>query len=192
MLRASPLGAITGLALGLASCGGTPRPVTSSKRTTTGAGTSQARGHAPGAPRLGANRSGIETFGRAAGPADRSAVSAALRAYAGALATDNGAAACSHLAAGVQSQAQAWVSSSGHGTSNGCAQVLSSLFAHETPRTRASQRDISVTAVRLDGDRGFAVFREPGTPVGFFPMQREHGEWKVAALGGSVLPTGVQ
>jgi hypothetical protein len=89
-----------------------------------------------------------------------------------ALAAADGAAACSHLAAGVRAQALAVTSSSENGTGKGCAHVLGSMFAREAPQTRAAQRHTTVTAVRVDGDRAFALFRQPGMPAGFFPMQR--------------------
>jgi hypothetical protein len=175
------------LAVALASCGGSSSTsgAGQQRKPSTAAPADDSR---PRAPRSTAKQSGIETFGRAAGTQDRAAISAALRAYSLALAADDGAAACSKLSTGVRGQALAVPMGGRRRKSTSCARVLTTLFAREPAQARAAQRAITVTAIRVEGDRGFALFRQPGMPPGFFPMVRERGEWKVGAIGGTVLP----
>jgi hypothetical protein len=185
--RAVNLAALTLFTIPVASCGGSSEAVSVPGRAMPAARSSKPPNAGPTAtPASGPN--GIVRFGHPAGPVDRAAISAALRGYTLALAADNGAVACSHLASWLRAQATAGVTSGAQGQTKSCAQLLTSMFAHEGSQARAAQRDTVITAVRVDGDRAFAIFRQPGVPAEFFPMQREGGQWKVGALGGSMLP----
>jgi hypothetical protein len=171
----------------LFSCGGT-----SETGSTTGpthpfvGGKSRVRTASGAAP---AGRSGgIRSFGQQADRRQRAAVSAAVRGYTGALAADDGAVACSHLAAALQAQALKAAEGERRGSGTDCSRLLKSLFSGQARDTRAALRSIVISDVRVEGFRAFAVIREPGMPTEFFPLRLEHSQWKVAALGGSTLP----
>jgi hypothetical protein len=133
-------------------------------------------------PRAG--DSSLQRFGAAATQTEFAAVAAAVRSYDLALAQGDGAAACELLGAGAAAQLATLY---GRGKVS-CAQVLSALAARYPPQFRASLRRVRVTDARLSGERGFAFFTMPTVPSGFFPVARQGGTWRVAALAGSSVP----
>lgn len=192
MMRATPRAAvIVVLAFVLMSCGNESRRAHAQRAP---ARHDLARGRAgatPGPAPGSTAATGIEAFGHPAGRIERAAVSAALREYTAALAADDGTVACSHLAAPLRGQALALnvASSKAQGTNESCARLLTTMFARQPPGMRSAMRRTQVNVVRVAGDRALAVFRQPGLPRGFFPMQLEHGRWEVAALGATTLPS---
>jgi hypothetical protein len=203
-------GSILLLALTLSSCGGGSRAQGASRVTTstgatttvsrslpqpsagttetqqTGTKTTQQPGMTATSAPLAEATNGIEAFGYPAGGLERAAVATALHGYTVALATDDGAVACAQLAAPIR--AQALNTAARQAQDESCAQLLTSMFAGQAPQTRAAMRHIEIDGVRVEGDRAFALIHQAGTPESFYPLQREQGQWKIAALGPTTLP----
>jgi hypothetical protein len=190
MIRtAALLGAVALCIAALASCGHSGR--SSGRRPTTAVRLSAHR------PTAGITRtaraaqtsgSGLATYGQQATPQSLAAISTALQRYLRALASDRGSAACRQLTSSLRAQVSAVIPPTRPGLREDCPSALRSMFSHETPHRRVALRGTIITAVRVEADRAFVLFRQPGMPSGFFPMQREAGRWRIAALGASLLP----
>jgi hypothetical protein len=130
----------------------------------------------------------IQTYGKPAVQADREAVSAAVRRYYAAVAAGDGSVACSLLSSGLsKSIVQSFGRSPALRTKD-CAGILALLFKHRPGRSSASLAAVQVTAVRLNGDRGFALLHSKEMPSGEISVDRENGTWKIGALIGGALP----
>jgi hypothetical protein len=173
MIRVALLATAAAIAFALTSCGADLADRTAS---------------AP-VPDSAAGTGAIGSFGTPADPAQRAALTTALRAYLVALASGDGTAACSRLAAPLRAQLLSLGPGGGSGQHRSCAQTLASMYGQEPPQTRMAQRHTAIGSIRVEKDRAFVLYRQPGAPPGFFPLQREGGHWRVAALGGTVLPT---
>jgi hypothetical protein len=135
----------------------------------------------------GGAEASIEGFGEEAGGNERSALLAAFEGYLRAIEEEDGPAACSHLSATVRRSLEQIAAESLPG--KGCAAILPRLLAPTAPRVAREQRTGEVTKVRIEGDRGFVVFRAPGARLYQLPMAKEGGRWKAAnATAGVLVP----
>jgi hypothetical protein len=127
----------------------------------------------------------IEEFGSEASGSERAAVIGAFRGYLHALAVEDLPAACSLLAAQTWQSLQAYAG--GKPGLGGCVASLSKLMTPSAPRSARLQAEGSVSAVRIEGPRGFVVFHAPGAKLFQQPMVREAGGWKQSTVVASVL-----
>jgi len=196
------------LAVALSSCGGagggsrariglpttthaTVRASASTVASTGGGPTASVRGgQQPGAttpPPRDAAPNGVESFGHAAVGAERVDISNALRAYTLALSRDEGFAACKRLAAPLAAQ----LSSVTHAPDGSCTQTLTMMYARQAPETRRSLRAPAIDAVRLQGSLAIAtVDLAPSPGKAFYPLRREGGTWRIAAIGPTPISGG--
>jgi hypothetical protein len=108
--------------------------------------------------------------------------------YDRAVAGGDTAAACNGLASVIRTQLLQMLSRAPKGKGLDCPKLLTAMFARIPPRLRIALRSTTVTEVRIKGDHGFALYHQPGVGAGSFPVMRDHGSWKVAAISGSILP----
>lgn len=130
----------------------------------------------------------IQTYGHEAGEADTQAVTAVVKRYYAAVAAGDGATACSLLASAL---GRSIVQSFGRSPAlrgKGCAGIVSLLVKSSPGAPGADLAAVTVTHVRVNGSRGFALLRSKTIPSGEITVDREHGAWKVGALIGSALP----
>lgn len=140
-------------------------------------------------PREHPEKLGILTYGAPAGTSDVEAVDRLVHVYMSALSSDNGGAACEHLARPIQEQALALNPRTTTTRQATCSGLMSEMFATESRRARARQRHTSISAVRVSGRRAFVFIREFGMPLQFFPLFYEDGAWRMGSIGPSILPT---
>jgi len=124
----------------------------------------------------------VQNFGAEAGGAERGAASATLAAYLRARARDEWARECGSLAKATLAPLEHLASSAPRLKGRDCGQLLKSLEAGVPPSARADTMRGNVASLRIEGDRGFALYHGAAGVDYFMPMAREGGEWKVASL----------
>jgi hypothetical protein len=197
MKRPIVLFAAAPLALGVAACGETGR--------LTGAVSTRASG-APSAMAMPARANleagydlddgPVRSYGHAASGPDARRIAALVTRYYAAGARGDGATACAltsttfgatipadygqELGSAIPPGAEAYLRGA-----KTCAAVLSLLFAHVHRQLAAR---IEVTAVRLQGDYGYALVGSTTLPASLIEVGREGGAWKIEELLGRPLP----
>lgn len=129
----------------------------------------------------------IQEFGAEAGGAEFDRAAVALHNFLDARAQGEWAAACEYLESGVAESLEQFASRSAQGEVSGCAAALERITnpaAAEELRAEAAKADVG--SVRLEGERGFVLYRVDGT-VFAIPIANEGGAMKVAALAGVPL-----
>jgi len=169
----------------LAGCGGgSATTSTGSSASASNQGPSNGEGaQAPQGAHEGGEAS-IEEFGQEAAGAERDAILAALDGYLEALAQKDYASACGHMAAELHQTLERLVPK---GPGHGCMQLLPRVLSAEAPEVAKGQLQGTVTKIRVEGPRGFVVFKAPGAKLYDMPMVEEGGRWKVAAAAAGVL-----
>jgi hypothetical protein len=137
-----------------------------------GAGTQAAAGSNPA------------SFGQQAGATERAAATAAVRDFLRAWVGNDPAKACSLMAASTKQNLATFSSQLNSGD---CQDEAKTVRSAMQPKLLARLRGIQVTSVRLDGGRGFVLYRAQGQSWAL-PVLREGSAWKVAAIVG--YPTG--
>lgn len=109
------------------------------------------------------------------GASDQERVRTTLKAYFGAVVQGDGRAACARLSRSGRRDLIRSVAAS-----RTCEQAVTQYQAGLTPAQRTQLRAVRVERVTVDGDRATAyVSGVPGVRSG--ALEREDGEWKVAA-----------
>jgi hypothetical protein len=127
----------------------------------------------------------VAAFGRQASGSERSAVLAALHGYMSAIAAGDWAAACGQLSTVVKHELQLLLAHAKRAGGLGCAAALGALVGQTPGSLRRQQTQLTVIAVRTEGDRAFVLYHSTQQPHGVIPMIREQGGWKAEVLGGS-------
>lgn len=131
----------------------------------------------------------IQDFGDEADSSEREEASAALTAFLDARAKGDYAAQCDNLAKAATEPLEELAARSPKVKSKGCAGTLEALTAGAPASTRVSPMTAAgVAALRIEGDRGFALFHGSKGSDYFVPMAKEGGQWKVGAIGPSEFP----
>lgn len=159
---------------------------------------SSAQSDGDGGSSKGGDRS-IQTFGEEATPEQRRQMIRAVKSYFGALADGDPAGACEWLATQAKEQIaqlfqQAREQAEGENSAQlppegeeceyflqHAANVFSSKSAPKFDR-------IEWLKFRVDGERGFAIYKLPPRGKLFHATQLEEGGWRVAGIDGSPLP----
>jgi hypothetical protein len=127
-------------------------------------------------------------YGHAAGASDHQAIARLVKRYFTVAATNNGAAACtmlySTMAEAVPEDYGSFASPT-YERGKTCQAVMSKLFAHDHHELLGK---ITVTGVRVSGDRAYAFFGSTTRPASFTIVRRERGTWKIDGLAGGPLP----
>jgi len=177
VLRGVALAAIVLAVAALASCGGDDEAPDS---TAPGAEPAQAGGEQPG------SAGNIETFGEEASSDDRDAASTTVQEFLRARADGDWGKACSLMSASTQETLAGF-----GGTpqkSLPCRQLLEGVASRISAKTLAAGKNTEVTGVRIDGERGFVLYRDAGGTESAFAVVREGSAWKAGAINGYPLP----
>ncbi|MGB7684774.1 MAG: hypothetical protein WBL45_03235 [Solirubrobacterales bacterium] len=120
----------------------------------------------------------IPKFGDEADEDEREAASAVLQESIQARAAGEWARQCETLTAGRVKRVQET------GASGNCASALKIQAAplSETQALRANTMTGPIDALRVEGDRGFALYHGRNGKDYAMPMREEDGEWKVSSL----------
>lgn len=180
-----------GKAAGRAGSGSSSRSGSAQASSSAGrAAESANEGFPPPAPRHERYPHGdtsIQTYGHKAAASDTEAIASIVRRYYSALGAGNGGGACELLSASIAGMIVRTFGSSPALHGKGCGTILQALFKSGPARV-SLRKGVEVTAVRVNGDRAFALLHGPTISSGEIPMLREGGSWKVNALMGSSLP----
>lgn len=131
----------------------------------------------------------IPTYGSQGSASQQSEAEAALSSYLQARAAGEWSTACARLAVTVQKQL-ALLSGANQSSSEGCPAAYAKLSSRAPASSRASVLLGPLTALRLQGDRAFALFYGPHEQQYMMPMAAEGGAWKVNQLEPIPWPLG--
>jgi hypothetical protein len=125
----------------------------------------------------------VQTFGKEAGPTQSAEAAQTVKGFFQGRADGRWADACYYL-----SSEMIGMLTQGAGEDAGCISLLRS-FSRNIPR-RALKRAtrVRVGSVRIDGDRGFVVYKGAGGKWYAVLLSKENGEWKLGALAGALIP----
>ena len=180
-LRWTALGSLV-LAIGVfAGCGDDDD---SPESSAAGTGSEQA-----GSEQSDAGAGSIETFGEEAAPGDRDAAATTVQGFLRAQADGDSATACSLMGASTMENLQVFVEGAASESLNTPCPKLVEVLRSQIPAKKLAQGDrIQVIGVRIEGDRGFVLYRDARGTESAFPVVREGSTWKVAAIVGQSLP----
>lgn len=129
----------------------------------------------------------IQDFGSEAGGSEFERAAAALHGYLDARAQGAWAAACSYLSSDTRRMLAKFASQSKRLKGRGCAATLAAFSAGAKGALRAEANRADAGSLRVEGERGFVIYRGVEKTVFAIPMAREDGGWKVAALAPTPL-----
>lgn len=190
------------LASGLVACGGgdssdstaastaatTPESTTgaSADDNASGGGSSADDGggdfHTPGGD------NSIQDFGEEASASEFDDASTTVSAYMEARAKDDWAKQCTLLAKAARAPLEQLATRSAQLKGKDCAAILEALMSRAPASTRANTLTDGIGSLRVEGDRGFALYHGPAGVDYFVPMVKEDGQWKIGAIAPSEFP----
>jgi hypothetical protein len=131
----------------------------------------------------------FSSLGGRASAADTQAVTTLVKSYFAASAAEDGARACSLLAAGLADGLQANQSQSAGSPHDRCANSLSSLLAQQHSQLVADDvATMVVTSVHVKGNLGVAALGFRAAPESEILVEREGHTWKIDALFAGLMP----
>ena len=130
----------------------------------------------------------IQNFGEEADGGELEAATAALSGFLEARADSDWAAQCEYLAAAAVKPLEQLGAQSPQLKGKDCAAILESLSGGLPASPRASTLVDGVASLRVEGERGFALYHGPKGVDYFVPMVKENGEWKVGSLAPTEFP----
>lgn len=150
---------------------------------------STAPGNGPAATASGGNGGqNPAEFGEEAGPEDRAAAGATVQDFLRALGNDDGSKACSLMSASVKTNLELFLEGEAReSVQNSCEELVRALKSQIPAKRLPPSGPIEVTAVRIEGDHGFVIYRDEEGRSSAFPVVRDDGVWKVAAIVGASL-----
>jgi hypothetical protein len=133
-----------------------------------------------------ATAAGIETFGEAANPEDRDAAGTAAEQFLRARANGNSAKACSLMAASTRENLAGFAGQPQE--HKPCTALLEALRSQIEAKALTREKRISVAGVRVEGERGFVIYRDSGGERSALAVVREGSTWRVGGIAGYPLP----
>jgi hypothetical protein len=130
----------------------------------------------------------VQDFGEEADAEEVEAASTALAAYMRARAEGDWAGQCAHLAAVTLKPLERFAAATPQLEGKGCAGLLAALSGSEAASDRANTMTGAIDSLRVEGERGFALYHGSGGTDYFVPMIEQGEEWKVGALAPSEFP----
>jgi hypothetical protein len=120
------------------------------------------------------------SFGQEASAGDRAAATKAVRDFLGAWVGQDPAKACSLMAASTKRNLATFSSQL---NSPDCVGEAKTVRTAMSAKLLSRLRGVHVTGVRVEGDRGFVIYRADGASWAL-PVVREGSAWKVGAIAG--------
>jgi hypothetical protein len=135
-------------------------------------------------------KNNLPKFGEESDEDEREAASEVLEENLEARAVGEWAKQCASLTKGTRKEVEEEISFYGGKNQNSCARSLSAQ-ARPMPATRAIRSNTltgPIDALRVKGERGYALYHGTQKKDYAMPMEKEEGEWKVDALTTKELP----
>jgi hypothetical protein len=190
------------LASGLAACGGgdsgdstAASTATATEESTTAAGSedegsggSSSADDGSSSFRTPGGDNSIQDFGEEADAGELDDASTALSAYMEARAKDDWAQQCKLLAETTVAPLEQLATRSAQFKGKGCAAILEGLMSRAPASTRTNTLTHGIASLRVEDDRGFALYHGAGGVDYFVPMVKEDGQWKLGAIAPSEFP----
>lgn len=130
----------------------------------------------------------VSALGERAPSAEADAAFAVARRYLAAYAAGNWERACELMSVRMRRRLARTVGRHPKLEGEDCVGIMAALAGKLPAALRKRQAATTrFTELRVDGDRGHAIFRNALTPRGSVRMSREGGKWRVAAAAGSPL-----
>jgi hypothetical protein len=181
--------AIVALAVGLTACGGAEDSTQSSSST---ANTTQQATKTPGQGsasfRTPGGDNSIPNFGDEADAGEVAAATTVLASYLQARAKGDWGKDCALLAKTAATPLEQLAAKSPELKGKGCAGILAAFVAYVPKSSRAKTMTSGIASLRVQGDRGFALYHGAKGIDYFMPMVKEDGQWKVGSLAASEFP----
>jgi hypothetical protein len=124
----------------------------------------------------------IPNYGKEAATNEREAAAAAVLGFLRARAAGDWEAACGYIASITLKPLEQIGDQSPQLKGKDCPELLEGLTAGATA---SSNVDGGIVSFRFEGDKGFALYHGTDGEDYFYPVVKENGEWKVAALSPS-------
>jgi hypothetical protein len=188
------------LAGALVACGGgdstdATATATATAESTTGSGAKDESSGGGGAADEGSasfrtpgGDNSIQEFGKEATASELDEASGVLSAYMAARARDDWAKQCTLFAKTTVAPLEQLAARSSQLKGKGCAAILKRLMSRAPASTRTNTLTEGVASLRVEADRGFALYHGAGGVDYFVPMAKEDGQWKIAAIAPSEFP----
>lgn len=129
----------------------------------------------------------IQTFGEEASSSELAEADAAVSAYLDARANSDWAAMCADLSEGAIKPLELLADRAPQFKEKGCAAILAALMGRAPAVTRVNTLTSPIAGLRVEGDRGFALYHGAKGVDYFVALAKEDGKWKVAAIAPSEL-----
>lgn len=128
----------------------------------------------------------VTTFGHAAGPGDRKAITDLVTRYYAAIAKEDGATACRLLFFTITESAPETYGQTSFDAAAGrgqrCGPVMSKVFKGSHAQLVAENRHLKVMAIRIQGKRAWVLLRFGPNSVRRTVAYREGSSWKIGEL----------
>ncbi len=129
----------------------------------------------------------IQDFGEESSESELEEAATALHDYYVALARSEWQRACSKLSDVVVGQLRALASQAKQGIGKGCAAILGGISPSLPASVARESTIVDAGSLRVEGDRGFLIYRGAEGTVYAINMALEDDSWKVGALAGVPL-----
>lgn len=185
------------LASALAACGGdgsddsTAGSAATATAETPGStlpGSGGSSGEASTAFRTPGGDNSIQNFGDEADATEVEEATAALAGYMQARAEGDWAGSCDYLAEVAVKPLEQLTEQSPQLKGKDCGAILAALSAGTPASARANTMSDGIASLRVEGERGFALYHGTEGVDYFVPMVKEDGEWKVSTLAPTEFP----
>lgn len=156
--------------------------------SSSGSGQASSAGEGSSSFRTKGGDNSIQNFGDEADESEREAAEANIDAYLQARADGDWQKSCEYLAEAAVKPIEQLAQSSPQLKGKGCGAIIGALSAQLPASSRANPLVSGIASLRIEGDRGFALFHGPKGTDYFIPLVKEGDEWKVGALAASEFP----
>lgn len=165
----------------------TPEPAARANHAPRSSSASTHAGSAPFRVKVGDNS--IPDYGTEATASDRARAATALGAYLLARARGQWSTACAYLTSETRTKLEAFAGSS-NGKPGGCGPAYRALTGPTPAAARADVLSGGLAALRIKGEKAFALFYGPHAQKYMMPMASEGGAWKVTQIAPLPYPLG--
>ncbi len=130
----------------------------------------------------------IQNFGEEPDESELDEANTALSEFMEARAKGDWAGMCGALAKAATAPLEELASRAPQLKGKDCAAILQTLLSRAPASSRANTMTGGIASVRVEGERGFALYHGPKGVDYFIPMVKEDGEWKVGSMAPSEFP----